>query len=172
MRSVRPPRPREPAAAPLRVVLGAGVSLAGLAFVGVGVWARRDVARALARERIVSTPTATPPSAPVTSAAGARSMAEVIRESTLAATGGRTYSETPSYVGADGEPTSDRAMALVDERTGQPVAHPDSALWVQSTTLQSALMQAYMAFRLAELTVAIGGAFVLAGIGVAAASRG
>jgi hypothetical protein len=156
---------------PVPAAAGVGVGLAGLALAGVGLWARRDVACALARERIVSTPSATPPSAPVTGAAAARSMAEVIRESTLAATGGRTYSETPSYVDADGEPTSDRAKALVDERTGQPVAHPDSALWVQATTLQSALMQAYMAFRLAELTVAIGGAFVLAGIGIASAGR-
>lgn len=150
----------------LPAAAGAGLALAGVAFAGVGLWARRDVARALAQERIADAP-----GGPVTGPASARALAEVIRESTLAATGGRTYSETPSYVGADGEPTSDRAKALLDEQTGQPVAHPDSALWVQSTTLQSALMQAYMAFRLAELTVAIGGAFVLAGIGIASAGR-
>lgn len=145
---------------------GIGVSLAGLGLVGLGAWARRDVARALAQERIVDAP-----GGPVTGPASARALADVIRESTLGATGGRTYSETPSYVGSDGEPTSDRALALTDERSGAPVEHPDHALWVQSTTLQSALMQAYMAFRLAELTAAIGGAFVLAGIGLAASAR-
>lgn len=166
MRSARPLRPREPAAASLPAVLGAAVSLAGLGFVGLGAWARRDVARALAQERIVDAP-----DGPVTGPASARALADVIRESTLAATGGRTYSEAPAFVGADGEPTSDKTLALTDERTGAPVEHPDHALWVQSTTLQSALMQAYMAFRLAELTAAIGGAFVLAGLGLAASAR-
>ena len=156
---------------PTATAAGVGVGLAGLAFVGVGLWARREVASGLARERIVSTPSATPPSAPVTTGAAARSMAEVIRDSTLAATGGRTYSEVAAYVGADGEPTSDRERALTDEQTGAPVEHPDHALWVQSTTLQTALMQAYVAFRLAELTVAIGAAFVGAGLGLAAPRR-
>ena len=79
----------------------------GLGLVGVGLWARRDVARTLARERIVSGPEASP----VVSAGAARSLAEAIRKSTLEATGGRTYSETPSYLGPDGEPTNESALA-------------------------------------------------------------
>jgi len=107
----------------------------------------------------------------VTSAAAARSMAELIRRNTLDATGGRTYAETEPYVGSDGRPTSDAALAVKDERTGQPLENPDHELWIQSTTLQSALMQAYVAFRLSELTVALGGAFVAIGIGLGAGAR-
>ena len=148
---------------------GLAVGLAGLGLVGVGTWARREVRSTLARERIVTTPDATPPSAPVTSGAAARSMAEVIRRRTVEATGGRTYAETELFVARDGGPTSNAEIALRDERTGEPVENPDHALWLQSMTLQTALMQAYMASRLAVLTVAVGGAFVAVGTALAAA---
>jgi hypothetical protein len=42
---------------------------------------------------------------------------------------------------------------------------------MQSTTLQTALMQAYMAFRVAESTVALGAVLVVAGAGLAASGR-
>lgn len=154
---------------PLSAAGGLVVGLTGLGLVGTGLWARREVRRALARERIVSTPDARPASAPVTSGAAARSMAEVIRAHTLEATGGRTYAETDAYVAADGGTTPDADRALNDERTGAPVENPDHALWLQSTTLQTALMQAYVSERLAELTAALGGALVVAGAGIAAA---
>jgi hypothetical protein len=154
---------------PLAQATGAAVALAGAAFVGVGLWGRREVARALARERIVAPGTGEDAGTPVRDAAAARSLAEVIRGHTLAAAGGRTYSETDPFLDRDGNPTADRAAALIDERTGQPVANPQYALWIQSTTLQTALMQAYASARLAELTMALGGSLVLAGAGVAAA---
>ena len=147
---------------------GLAVGCAGLAFVGTGLWARRDVKRVLAQERIVNPEDARP----VEGAAGARAMAELIRRSTIAATGGRTYAETDSYVDEEGKPTSDADGAAKDERTGAPVENPDHALWIQSTSLQTALTQAYMAFRLSELTIALGGAFVAIGVGLAAAGRG
>lgn len=145
-------------------VAGTGVALAGLAIAGVGLWARRDVSRGLVRERIVG------PDGAVTSAASARALAETIREQTLEATEGRTYAETATYLAADGSATSDAAAAMVDT-TGKPVANPDVGLWVQSTTFQTALMQAYMAFRLADLMLGLGGALALAGAGIAAAGR-
>ena len=144
---------------------GAGVVVAGLAIAGAGLWARRDVKRGLARERIVG------PGGAVTGAASARSLAETIREQTLESTGGRTYAETDTYLAADGSATSDEAGAMVDETTGKPVANPDVDLWIQSTTLQTALMQAYMAFRLSDLMLGLGGALALAGAGIAAAGR-
>lgn len=152
----------------LPVAAGVCASLGGLAFVGVGIWARRDVARALARERIVSTADATPPSAPVTTAGGARSMAEVIRRRTIEAAGGRTYAETEQYLDADGNPTSDVDRARTDEHTGTPVVNPAHDLWIESTTLQNGLMQAYVAFRLAELTTAIGVTTLALGVGLTA----
>ena len=75
------------------------------------------------------------------------------------------------FVGVDGSPTSDEARAIVDERTGKPVQHPDQTLWLQSTTLQTALMQAYMGERLADLTVGLGAALFAAGLGLAAVAR-
>lgn len=54
---------------------------------------------------------------------------------------------------------------------GGPIENPEHAVWIQSKTLQTALMQAYMAFRLSELTVALGVSFVAVGIGLAAMSH-
>lgn len=151
---------------------GAGVALAGLGLVGVGLWARRDVQRALAQERITGTGDMTPPNAAVTSAPAARQLAETIRRITVKAADGRTYSETPEYLARDGGATSDASLALVDERTGRPVRNPAYDLWITSTALQTALMQAYLAFRLADLTTALGATLVAAGAGIAAARQG
>lgn len=143
---------------------GAAVGLVGLGLVGIGLWARRDVARTLARERIVFGADRKP----VVSAATARALAESIRASALETTGGRTYSETPSYVGADGEPTFDLSLAAREDGTGLPVENPHVGLWLQATTLQTALMQAYLAFRLAELTAGLGASLAVVGAGLAA----
>jgi hypothetical protein len=153
---------------PVATVSGLVVGVSGLSFLGVGLWARRTVERSLVREHIVSVTDAKPQSTTVRSAAAARSLAEVIRSQALAAAGGKTYAETDAYVGPDGAPTSDSASALKDERTGAPVEHPDHALWIQATALETALMQAYLAFRIADLSMAVGGTLVVAGAGIAA----
>jgi hypothetical protein len=144
----------------------AGLTIGGLALLAVGVAARRDVARTLARERITG-----PGDRPVRTAAAARSLAEQIRGSTLETTGGRTYSETRAFLDPDGNPTSDPAQARLDERTGAPVENPDVQLWLQATTLQTALMQAYVSFRLSELTAGLGAAFVAVGAGLGASAN-
>ena len=145
---------------------GLAVGLLGCGFIGVGLCARRDVIRALEQERIVSTPDAIPPNRLVATAGAARSLSEVIRRNTVESTGGRTYAEIDPYVDEAGSPTAEAARAARDERTGARLENPQHALWVQSTTLQTALMQAYMAFRLAELTIAVGVAFVAVGVGL------
>jgi hypothetical protein len=146
---------------------GIAVSIAGVGFVATGVWARREVQAALRRERIVSGPGAPP----VTDGAAARSLAEEIRRSTVDATGGRTYAETELYLDAERNPTSERAYALEDEASGLPVENPEHTLWIKSTTLQAALMQAYVGSRLAELTMGLGAAFLATGIGLTASAR-
>jgi len=142
---------------------------AGLGLVGVGLWARRDVRHGLERERIAAP--GAPPDALVTSAGAARSLAEAIRTNTLSATDGMTYAETAAYVDADGQPTDDRALAARDALTNGPVENPAHDLWIQSMTLQTALMQAYLAQRLAELTIGLGAVFVCVGAGLAATTR-
>ena len=156
------------AGAPVAAVSGAGVGLAGVGFVGLGLWARREAGRTLARERIVG---ADGRQQPVTNASQARALAEFIRRNTVDATGGRTYAEVAPYVDGKGGPTSDAEAAVKDERTGQPLENPDHELWLQSTTLQTALTQAYLAFRLSELTIALGASFVLVGVAIAAGAR-
>jgi hypothetical protein len=150
---------------------GAFVGIEGLGFLALGLWGRGEVRRALARERITSTGDASPAYARVTGATAARSMAEVIRRNTVDATGGLTYAEIGSYLDGDGRPTADAAVAVKDERTGQPLEHPDHQLWIQSTTLQTALMQAYMGFRVAELTIAVGASLIAIGLGLTAVGR-
>jgi hypothetical protein len=155
---------------PLTTATGVAVGLSGLALVGVGAWGRREAGRALAREHISSTSNRSSDSV-VANAKAARSLAELIRRNTLSATGGRTYAETDPYVDSEGKPTPDESAAAQDVRTGQAVESPGHALWIQSTTLQTALMQAYLAFRLSELTVALGTSFVAVGVGLAAAGN-
>ena len=150
---------------------GLSTVAAGVWLLGVGLWARADVRRSLARERIVSTGDGTRPGVPVTDAAAARSMAEVVRSNTLSAAEGRTYVETPAYIDAEGRPTADRGLAATDPLSGEPVESPEHALWVQATALQTALMQAYLAQRLAELTAGLGATFVAVGAGLTAAAR-
>jgi hypothetical protein len=142
------------------------VVLAGLGLVGLGVWARKEVRAGLVRERITA-----PGGGSVTDASSARSLAEVIREQTIEATGGKTYAEVGEYLAEDGSSTSDVTKALTDEATGKPAVNPDVELWIRSTTLQSALMQAYLAFRIADLMLAVGGALTLAGAGIVASAR-
>jgi hypothetical protein len=101
----------------------------------------------------------------------ARSLASTIRDATVAGTDGRTYSETAEFLAPDGSPTSDPEAARVDPTTGRPVKNPDVELWVRSTVLQTALNQAYMAFRIADLMVGVGVALCATGVGLAAASR-
>lgn len=155
----------------LPTVSGCAVAATGLGLVGIGAWARRDVRRELARQRVSAPPALAAGGGPVASAPAARALAELIRDRTLEASGGRTYAETDPYVTADGATTSDPAAALTDKRTGQPLANPEVELWITSTALQTALMQAYLAFRLADLTAGLGAALVCAGAGIAAAGR-
>lgn len=140
----------------------------GIGLVAVGSWARSDVRRGLSRERISMALDPGADSKPIRSAGDARRLAELIRDQTVEAAGGRTYAETDQFLAPDGATTSDRARALTDERTGLPVQNPDYALWISSTALQTALMQAYLAYRLADLTTGLGATFVAVGAGLAA----
>lgn len=121
---------------------GTAVCLTGVGLIAAGFWGRREVHAALTRERIVDPSSSTP----VRCGGAARALAERIRQSTLAATAGRTYAET--------DPESEQ-----------------QALWLQSTTLQTALMNAYLGSRIALLTIGLGAAFVVTGAGLAATAR-
>ena len=156
---------------PFTAAVGLGLGAVGAAMIGVGAKARRDVRDALSREQITAVGGMAHPGAPGRSPATRGSLAEVIRSATIEAAGGLTYSETPPFLDSGGQPTADAERALNDQHTGQPVQNPSYELWIRSTTLQSALMQAYVGFRVAEFTAAVGAAFALAGLGLAVAGR-
>lgn len=118
------------------------IACTGLAFIAAGVWGRREVRESLARERIADVAG----QEKVTTGGAARALAESIRSTTLSATGGQTYAEIETE------------------------ESPQQALWLQSMTLQTALMQAYMGARVADLTVALGVVFTALGAGLAAAA--
>ena len=110
----------------------------GLVLVGSGAFmvgearsARIDVRDTLAEEKIVTAEDADIPLAPVTGAAEARAQADVIQKHILSTTGGKTYSELPR-----------------DD--------PNRALYLNSVTLRTALMQSYMAFKVADLVQGVG----------------
>lgn len=136
-----------------------GTSIAAASGVAVGL------------ERVVSLSDAQPPNAPVKTGAAARKMAEAIRRITLASTSDRTYTEVEEFLDEEGRPTSDAERARKDAHTGRPVENPEHALWMQPVTLQTALMQAYLASRIALLTIGVGAGLVSAGAGIATASR-
>jgi hypothetical protein len=120
--------------------IGFGVVLmgAGVFMVLAGRGAHDDVRDALADERIITAEDAEIPLAEVDSASEAKAQADVIREHILETTGGKTYAEL------------DRS-------------DPNRALYLNSVTLRTALMESYLAFKVADLVVGIGVIVVLLG---------
>jgi hypothetical protein len=117
----------------------------GLVLMGSGAYmvqeartAHNDVRDALASERIITPEDAEIPLAPVDSAAEAKAQADVIQKHALATTEGKTYSE----------------LARDDPRRGT---------YLQAVTLRTALMESYLAFKVADLVQGIGVIVVLLG---------
>jgi hypothetical protein len=136
----------------------------GIGSIVVGVQGRAEVRDNLAAERIVGTPDSTIPGQKVDTGAEAKAFADVMREHTLAITGGQTYSEMGRFLDEDGNPTSDEAQAAKDE-AGQPVENPVRDVWVTETALTTALNTAFFAERVALFSIVMGAALLLTGIG-------
>ena len=120
--------------------IGFGIVLmgSGLFMVSEGRAAHDDVRDALAEERIITAEDAEIPLANVDSADEAKAQADIIRVHALEATGGKTYAEL--------------------DRTD-----PARATYLNSVTLRTALMESYLAFKVADLVVGIGLIVVLMG---------
>ena len=123
-----------------------GAIVFGIALVGAGLFmvsearaAHDEVKDTLSSERIVTAEDAGVPLAPVTGPEEAKAQAEVIRKHTLELTGGKTYAEL--------------------DRTD-----PNRATYLNSVTLRTALMESYLAFKVADLVMGVGIIVALVGL--------
>ena len=115
-----------------------GAIVFGVVLVGAGLFMVREARAAhdevrdtLSAEKIVSAEDAGIPQAAVTGPEEAKAQAEVIKAHMLKTTGGKTYAEL--------------------ERTD-----PNRAQYLNSVTLRTALMESYLAFKVAELVQGVG----------------
>ena len=118
----------------------------GLALVASGLYmvreartAHDDVRDALAAERIVTSEDADIPLAPVDGPAEAKAQADAIQAHVLEMTEGQTYAELPRE-------------------------DPRRATYLQAVTLRTALMESYLAFKVADLVLGVGVIVALLGL--------
>jgi len=99
----------------------------------------------------------------------ARAFAKIMREHTLASSGGLTYAQMGRFQLADDPSdqagTNDPAAAAKDD-TGQPISNGARNLWVTETALTTALNMSFMAERLSVFSLVVGIALLLTGIGL------
>jgi hypothetical protein len=151
--------------------------LFGIAVIVLGIWGFTFTRDHIKQEGIVFGPASDPAVAehaeqwagePVETGSQALAFAEIMREHTLASTGGLTYAEMGQYQSAEdpADPvgTNDEAAAAKDAN-GQPIPNGARDIWVTETALTTALNVGYMGEMLAIFSVVIGIALLLAGIG-------
>ena len=113
------------------VVFGAILFASGAYMVRESRIAHDDVRDALAAERIITAEDAEIPLAPVNGPAEAKAQADAIQRHILTTTEGKTYAE----------------LARDD---------PRRATYLQAVTLRTALMESYLAFKVADLVLGVG----------------
>jgi len=113
------------------VLFGLGLIVAGIFMISQGRMAHNDVRDALSAERIVTPDDAALPNVAVTGASQAKAQSDVIWTHLMQQTGGKTYAEL------------DRADPL-------------RATYLQAVTLRTALMESYLAFKVADLVMGVG----------------
>jgi hypothetical protein len=123
-----------------------GALVFGVILVGAGLFmvkeardAHDEVRDTLAEERIITSEDAEIPLAEVDSAEEAKAQADVIRTHALETTGGKTYAEL------------DRE-------------DPARAVYLNSVTLRTALMESYLAFKVSDLVLGVGVIVALLGV--------
>jgi|GEM_PF-422098 len=113
------------------VILGLMFIGAGAYMVSEGLSAKNDVRDTLVAEQVTTAKDASIPNVPVDDSATALSQANIIREHSLTTTGGKTYAQLPR-----------------DD--------PNRAVYLDGVTLRTALTQAYMGFKVADLVMGVG----------------
>ncbi len=115
----------------------------------------------------VDVPTCSVAGKTIASGTDARCFAQYMRVDALIATGGKTYAQMPRFASKDGRGTNVEALALTDP-AGRPVNNPARQVWVTETALTTALNTSYMAQQVSLFGIAVGAAFLLAGLALAA----
>ncbi len=155
-----------------------GVLIAfGIAVIVLGIWGMSFTRDHLKEEGIVFGPASDPAVAEhaekwagqqVETGSQALAFANVMREHTLASTGGLTYAEMGRYQSAenptDPKGTNDEAAAAKDAN-GQPVSNGARDIWVTETALTTALNMGFMSEMLSVFSIVVGVALLLTGIG-------
>jgi len=156
---------------------GGVLILLGIAVVVLGVWGFTFTRDSIKDEGIVFGSADDPAVAehaeqwagePVETGRQALAFAEIMREHTLASTGGLTYAEMGRYQSAespaDPAGTNDASAAAKDEN-GQPISNGARDIWVTETALTTALNMGFMSEMLSIFSVVVGIALLLSGIG-------
>jgi hypothetical protein len=158
-------------------ISGAVLILFGIAVFALGIWGFAFTRDHIEREQIVFGPIEDPAVAehaeqwagePVDTGRKALAQAEIMREHTLAGTGGLTYAEMGRYQSAedpsDPAGTNDEAAAAKDEN-GEPISNGARATWVTETALATALDMGFMSEMLSIFSMVVGVALFLTGVG-------
>ncbi len=159
-------------------ISGGVLILFGVVVIALGVWGISFTRDQLKQEGIVFGPASDPAVAehaeqwagePVETGSQALAFAEIMREHTLASTGGLTYAEMGRYQSAedpsDPAGTNDEAAAAKDEN-GQPISNGARDIWVTETALTTALNMGFMSEMLSIFSIVVGVALLLTGIGL------
>jgi hypothetical protein len=158
-------------------VSGGALIAFGIVVIVLGVWGISFTRDHLEQEGITFGPASDPAVAEhaeqwageqVTTGSQALAFANVMREHTLASTGGLTYAEMGQFQSAadpsDPKGTNDEAAAAKDEN-GQPISNGARDIWVTETALTTALNMGFMSEMLSIFSIVVGVALLLTGIG-------
>jgi hypothetical protein len=155
-----------------------GVLIAfGIVVIVLGIWGISFTRDHLEQEGITFGPASDPAVAEhaeqwagqqVKTGSQALAFANVMREHTLASTGGLTYAEMGQFQSAadpsDPKGTNDEAAAAKDEN-GQPISNSARDIWVTETALTTALNMGFMSEMLSVFSIVVGVALLLTGLG-------
>jgi len=115
----------------------------------------------------IDMPTCSVAGKPIDDGASARCFAEYMRIDALIATGGKTYAQMPRYGTKDGRGTDVLAEAIRFPN-GVGLPNPARNVWITETALTTALNTSYMAEQISLFGIAVGAAFLLVGLAIAA----
>jgi hypothetical protein len=122
----------------------------------------------------ISLPTCSVAGDLVNNGASARCFAQYMQIHALEATGGFVYAQMGQFQAKPGTPkaqltpdgaTSNKAFAVLDPKTQQPVANGARNVWVTETALTTALNTSFMASQLGLFAIVVGFALLLSGFG-------